>query len=86
MSWDEQAFLKKLEETHQFPEDYTFKFIVKQEHQKAVEKLVASAKISLKLSKKKNYVSVSLSANMQSGQEIIEVYKRAQSIESIIAL
>lgn len=86
MSWDEEAFLEKLEGTHEFPDNYTFKFIVKPEHQTKVESLVPGAEIKLKPSSGNKYVSVTLSRRMNTSQEVIEVYKEANKIEGIIAL
>ena len=86
MSWDEASFLEKLEGTHEFPEHYTFKFIVKPEHQAKVESLVPGAEVKLKPSSGNKYVSVTLSRMMDSSQEVVEVYKQANKIEGIIAL
>ena len=86
MSWDEASFLEKLEGTHQFPSKYTFKFIVKPEHQKTVESLVKNAEIKLKPSSGNKYVSISIIAQMASSESVVNVYKRAHTIEGIIAL
>ncbi len=86
MSWDEASFLEKLEGTHQFPEQYTFKFIVKPEHQAQVESLVPGAIIKLKPSSGNKYVSVTLTREMGTSQEVVEVYKAANKIDGIIAL
>lgn len=86
MSWDEQAFKEKLEGTHSFPGPYTFKFIVKAEKQGVVENLIEGAKISLKPSSGNKYVSVTLDHQMQTGEEVIDVYKRAKQIDGLIAL
>lgn len=86
MSWDEASFLEKLEGTHQFPDNYTFKFIVKPEYQKKVENLVADADIKLKPSSGNKYVSITITASMNSSKEVVDVYKSAHTIEGIIAL
>ena len=86
MSWDEASFLEKLEGSHQFPDEYTFKFIVKPEHQTRVESLLPGADIKLKPSSGNKYVSVTLSRVMATSQEVVEVYKEANKIEGIIAL
>lgn len=86
MSWDEQAFKEKLEGTHSFPGAYTFKFIVATEKQEAVENLIDGAEVSLKPSSGNKYVSVTLNSEMQTGDEVIDVYKRAKQIEGLIAL
>jgi uncharacterized protein len=86
MSWDEASFLEKLEATHQFPDNYAFKFIVKPEHQKKVEDLVPEAEIKLKPSSGNKYVSITISAYMNSSEAVVDVYKKAHTIEGIIAL
>ena len=86
MSWDEEAFAEKLEGTHQFPENYIFKFIVKPENQAEVEALLPGAEVRLKPSSGNKYVSVTLSKEMSSSQEVVEVYKKAYKIDGIIAL
>ncbi|MEM9895630.1 MAG: DUF493 domain-containing protein [Bacteroidota bacterium] len=86
MSWDEEAFKEKLENTHAFPGEYRFKFIVKPELQNKVEQLVPHAKISTKPSSGNKYVSVTLHAEMQTSEEILKVYREAYKIEGIIAL
>ncbi|WP_370088197.1 DUF493 family protein [Ekhidna sp.] len=86
MSWDEKAFVEKLEGTHEFPDNYTFKFIVKPEHQASVEALLPDADIKLKPSSGNKYVSITLNKKMNTSQEVVEVYKQANKIEGIIAL
>ncbi|MEM6642181.1 MAG: DUF493 family protein [Bacteroidota bacterium] len=86
MSWDEIAFKEKLENTHVFPGKYIFKFIVKPVFEKKVIALVADAEIKVKPSSANKYRSITLTKNMASSEEVIDVYKRAYSIEGIIAL
>lgn len=86
MSWDETSFIEKLEANHQFPELYTFKFIVKPEHEAQVKSLLPKAEIKLKPSSGNKYVSITLSQQMKSSAEVIEIYKKANTIEGIIAL
>ncbi len=86
MSWDEQAFKEKLEGTHSFPGPYTFKFIVTTEKQETVEGLIEGAEVSVKPSSGNKYVSVTLNSQMQTGDEVIAVYKKANTIEGLIAL
>ena len=86
MSWDEKSFLEKLEGTHQFPDHYTFKFIVKPEHQGQVESLLPGADVKLKPSSGNKYISITMSRLMTNSQEVVEVYKKANKIEGIIAL
>ena len=86
MSWDEEAFIEKLENNHDFPGKYMFKFIVKPEHQQRVESLVADADISLKPSSGNKYVSITIHAHMETSTAVVDVYKEAKKIEVIISL
>ena len=86
MSWDEHAFKEKLENSHDVPGKYIFKFIVKPEHQVKVESLLKGAEIKLKPSSGNKYLSVTMQKKMASSQEVIEVYKEAYKIEGIISL
>ena len=86
MTPEEQEFKEKLEGAHNFPEVYTFKFIVKLELQEEVKNLVVGADISLKQSSGNKYVSVTLRAEMKTSIEVIEIYRKAKKIEGLIAL
>lgn len=86
MSWDEQAFKDKLENNHGFPGSYTFKFIVKPEHEEEVKSLLVGADVKLKPSSGNKYVSITLNKRMESSEAVVEVYKKAHTIEGIIAL
>ena len=86
MSWDEKSFLEKLEANHQFPDHYTFKFIVKPARQPEVEALLPGANVKLKPSSGNKYVSITLSSKMESSEAVLDVYRRAHTIEGIIAL
>lgn len=82
----EQYFKEKLEKVHVFPGIYTFKFIVKPSQRGLVEALVKKADISVKSSANHNYVSVTIKAEMQKSEEVIEIYKKAKKIEGILSL
>lgn len=86
MNAEEQAFKEKLEAAHSFPGNYNFKFIVKADQQGLVEKLVDKAEIKIKPSSGNKYVSVTLVVNVDTSDEVIEVYKQAKKIEGLIAL
>jgi len=86
MSWDEQAFKEKLENNHDFPGKYIFKFIIKPEYQSKVESLLEDADVRLKPSSGNKYLSVTMQKEMASSQEVIEVYKEAYKIDGIISL
>lgn len=79
-------FKEKLEETHQFPTLYMFKFIVADEKQQEVKALFPLNEVNVKPSSKGKYVSVTARTMMPSSEAVIEVYQKAQAIEGIIAL
>lgn len=91
---DREAFYKKLksqlEDTTNFPTKYLYKFIVPttenqaQEVQDLFDK--GGAVISTKKSKTGKYISVSVQIKVQSADEVIAYYKRAEAIKGIISL
>ncbi len=81
-----EEFKKKLDDIHNFPSLYMFKFIVTGDKKQEVEKLFPKAKLNFKPSSKGKYVSVTASVMMPSSERVIEIYKQAQQIEGIIAL
>lgn len=81
-----EQFRAKLEETHDFPSLYMFKFIVAEEKQDEVKKLFPGHDVHTKTSSKGTYVSVTAQTMMPSSDSIVEIYKQASKIEGIIAL
>jgi putative lipoic acid-binding regulatory protein len=80
---------EKLEANTEWPRVYLFKFIVPSNNKKLalVEALFgAEAEVSLKQSRKGNYVSVSAKELMLNSDGIINRYKRASKIEGLMAL
>ncbi len=81
-----EEFKKKLDDIHDFPALYMFKFIVTEDKKDEVKKLFPLSELSYKPSSKGKYTSVTAKVMMQSSDHVIEVYKEAQKIEGIIAL
>ncbi len=81
---------KKLEENSIFPSKYLFKFIVSTSDGKVakVEDLFKNegAVISKNLSKTGKFTSVSIKILINSSNEVIEKYKKAEKIDGIISL
>lgn len=79
-----------LEQVHEWPSMYLFKFIVPSENQKVaqLEALFNSetAEIRLRQSKNGKYTSVSAREVMTSSDEIIALYEEAYKIEGVISL
>ena len=79
-----------LDATTKFPSEYLYKFIVpsKGNHFMEVEDVFKNKliKISSKESKNGNYVSVSIRIKLNSVDEVISYYRKAEKIEGIISL
>ena len=81
-----QKFRQLLEEQHDWPCDYTFKFVVPCERQRDVETLLSGASIAVRPSSKGKYVSVSVTAYLKSADAVIAIHQQASKIEGLIAL
>lgn len=86
MGWDKASFLEKLEGHHHFPDEYTFKFIVPNSQQDALEKILPEGELSIKPSSKGKYVSVTLTARFETASEVADVYLSVHHIKGLIAL
>ncbi|MDO4763963.1 MAG: DUF493 domain-containing protein [Flavobacteriaceae bacterium] len=90
-----EEFYKKLknqlEEHHNFPENYLYKFILPNgEGEKLSElyKVFDGLKYSLNTKESSNgkYISISISCFVLSADQVIKIYKEAGKIEGIIML
>lgn len=79
-------FKELLEKEHNFPTNYTFKFIVPQSQQSAVEKLFPHETIKLKASRKGNYISLSITMKLESSDLVIAIYEQVSKIKGLISL
>lgn len=80
---------QKLEDQHNFPQPYLFKFIIPADNQKLalVEALFGEeAQVSTRQSSSNKYISISAKEVMISADSVIAVYKKAEKIEGIISL
>jgi len=85
-----KSLQQKLKDQFEWPSVYLFKFIVPADNKKIalVEDLFNSetAEVSMRTSKKGNFVSVTAKELMLSPEKVIERYKEAAKIEGIISL
>ena len=87
MSNDEQLkFRELLEQNYQWPDFYTWKFIVKVDSQSQVEALLVGHEISVKISGKGNYVSITSRKFVQTTEEVLEVYRLISTIPGVMSL
>lgn len=81
---------EKLEATHDFPEDYLFKFIVTNEDSKHTEiyRIFDDIKFTLNTKDSKNgkYTSISINAFVLDADQVIRIYKEVGKIPGIIML
>jgi hypothetical protein len=79
----------KLQEHHQFPSTYIFKFIVPNNESsiKQVKSLFSGkAVLSTKESKSGKYISITGKEIILESNEVISVYRNAEKIEGLISL
>jgi putative lipoic acid-binding regulatory protein len=75
-----------LEATETWPCSYVFKFIVPVDNHEYLIELVGDGDISLRASKKGNYMSVTIKKMLHSPEEVIKIYVKVSSVEGIISL
>ena len=81
------TFQKKLDSHYAWPSLYVFKFIVPTDNEKALRQLFPLHNTSAeKASGKGKYISLTYQMMMPSSQSVIDVYKKASTIEGIVAL
>lgn len=83
---DIESFKDKLEKEYSFPTLYKFKFIVPEKKLEQVVDIFAKHDYQTRPSKNGNYISVTAKIMAESSDKIIEVYKKASTIEGIISL
>lgn len=88
---DFYASLKeKLEATHDFPEDYLFKFIITNEDSKHTEiyRVFDEIKFTMNTKESKNgkYTSISMNAFMLDAAQVIRIYKEVGKIPGVMML
>lgn len=86
MTWDAASFKAKLDQEHQFPGNYLFKFIVPTQYKADVLDILPQGELSFRNSSNNQYVSITLTSLMQSSDQIVSVYLKAYTINGIIAL
>jgi len=84
------TFKEKLEETHIFPTDYIFKFILSS-NEKNIARLYsifenANASYSVKDSKNGKYTSVTIKTPVSDANDIVIYYRQVASIDGIMML
>ena len=81
-----ESFKNTLNQEYDFPCNYSFKFIVKSDLEKIVLNLLPKAKSAIKTSKRRTYVSITLTSFVNNADEIVYIYDKASKIDGIISL
>jgi hypothetical protein len=82
----DEKFRSLLDESHQWPEFYEFKFIIKTDDKDLILVHLDGFQISEKPSGMGNYLSISARKLFKSPDEIIAVYKLMSGIKGLISL
>ena len=85
-----KSFREKLEENHNFPEDYLYKFIFPNDNAKMTDLYQIFDKIkytiSTRESKNGKYISASILAFVLDADQVIDLYKKVAQIEGVVML
>lgn len=79
-------FKKLLADHHEWPCNYLFKFVVPVEDELKVRSLIDGAEVTARHSKNGRFVSVSITARMESPEAVIAVHELAAQIKGLISL
>lgn len=79
-------YIELLNERHQWPGEFTFKFIVPAEKGKELEKLFPEMKFSFRPSSGGKYLAYTFHGWLQSAEEVLECYAKARTVDGIICL
>ena len=80
------SFKNKLDETHEWPSTYLFKFVIPEAKKGELLSLMPTGQVQERSSSNQKYVSISLNALMESAEEVVAVYKQVSKIEGIVTL
>lgn len=87
---EQEDVLKKLkdllDESQTFPCPYTYKFIVPHEKVDELKAIIRRGNFILKPSRTGKYISVSVTLEMKSSDEIVNLYKAVAIVEGLISL
>lgn len=79
-------FKQLLDDHHEWPCPYIFKFIVPSDQIEAFKSLFADEDLRTRNSKTGKYVSVTLESTMCSSHDVMATYKKASQIPGIMSL
>ncbi len=86
MAKSHQSFRDKLEKRHVWPSLYMFKFIVPKDKEKELITHFPSMNFSSKNSSGGKYISFTAEVLIESTDQVIQTYEKANTIEGLIAM
>ena len=81
-----EDFIELLDQEHQWPTWYLFKFIVPSGKEDSLIALFPQGQATIKASSKGNYLSVTAKIMMASAQDVLGIYEKAYHIDGVLAL
>jgi uncharacterized protein len=79
-------FQELLDDQIEWPDVYTFKFIVPSDELEQMRSIFRGQPIKVRESRKGNYLSITARMQMASSHEVIEVYQQAATVQGVISL
>lgn len=86
MTDQKEQFQNILDEHHQWPCPYLFKFIVPTENLSMVMELFPSEDVKTRESKSGKYTSISVESHMCSSKDVMEVYAKVSAVPGVMSL
>lgn len=86
MSDKKAQFKQVLDESHQWPCPYIFKFIVPSENLHLVEAFFPDTNIELRKSKNGKYTSVTVESTMCSSKDVMGIYEKVSTVPGVMSL
>ena len=83
---DINKFKELLDDQNDWPEYYTFKFVIKTEHKANLLPVLSDHKITEKLSKNGKYTSVTSRLYAHNADEIMDVYAAVKKVDGVLSL
>lgn len=86
MTFDRDKFMATLDEHHEWPCPFTFKFIMPKDSLDMFRERFPDADYSLRDSKSGKYTSVTMEPHVCSAEEVVRVYEQVADIPGIMSL
>lgn len=81
-----QTFLELLNDQHEWPSDYLFKFVVPKAQLEELTKKIDLKEYESKESSTGKYISITFSWKMNCAEDVIKIYQKASEVKGLISL